>query len=205
MPFSESEENALYEAYLKAGDARLIVPPTSNAPSIDFSSGGDWRECRIWEGYLDASHILLKKALDDFPRANELVFPALFNLRHGMEVALKWHIRYAGGVIPNKAGHNLPALIEAFRRTADDLDDDATYIPYYVLERISELASIDPRSIMFRYSTEKDGSPVDINPKQWDLTRLYFSVSDLIVCLDDLSGKIDLSRDEEYQKFRRGE
>jgi len=205
MPISENEENALYEAYLNAGDPRLIASLTRGSPSIDFNFDGDWRECRIWEGYLDASHILLKKALDDFPRANNLVFPALFNLRHGMEVALKWHIRYAGGVVPNKAGHNLSALIEAFRRTAEDLDDDATYIPHYILERISELASIDPRSITFRYSTQKDGSPVDITPKQWDLTRLYFSVSDLSVCLDDLSGKIDLSRNEEYQKFKRGE
>lgn len=205
MPNSESEENALYEAFLRADDTRLIAPPVDNAPGIDFRFGGGWRECRIWQGYLDASEVLLKKALDDFPRANNLVFPALFNLRHGMEVALKWHIRYAGGTIPRKVGHNLSALIEAFRRTADDLDDDASYIPHYVLECISELASLDPRSIMFRYSTESDGSPIEITPVQWDLSRLYFSVSELSICLDDLSGKIDLSRDEEYQKFRRGE
>lgn len=205
MPISESEENALYEAFLQARDTKLIAPPAGNAPGVDFELGGSWREYRIWEGYVDASQVLLKKALDEFPRANNLVFPALFNLRHGMEVALKWHIRYAGGTIPRKAGHNLSALIEAFRRTADDLDDETTYIPHYVLACISELASLDPRSIMFRYSTEADGTPIKIAPEQWDLSRLYFSVSELSICLDDLSGRIDLSRDEEYQKLRRGE
>jgi hypothetical protein len=69
------------------------------------------------------------------------------NLRHAMEIALKWHIRYAGGVIPRGAGHDLCVLIEAFRRTADDLDDEASYVSDYVLDRISELALIDPRSV----------------------------------------------------------
>jgi len=58
-------------------------------------------------------------------------------------------------------------------RTADDLDDEASYISGYMLDCISELAAIDPRSITLRYSTELNGSPIEIAPKRWDLCRLY--------------------------------
>jgi hypothetical protein len=127
----------------------------------------------------------------------------LFNLRHAVEVALKWHIRYAGGIIRKRAGHDLGVLIEAFRQTAQDLDDEANYVSDYVLERISELASIDPRSVTFRYSAEADGSLIEIAPERWDLRRLCFTVDELLLWFDGLSGKIDLSRDEEYQAYLR--
>ena len=147
---AKTPEIALYEAFLSKFDARLIVPADDNAPSVEFRYGDSWRECRIWEGYLDASLILLREALQQEPRASHLIFPALFNLRHASGIALKWHIRYAGGVIPKGARHDLGILIEAFRRTADDLDDEASYISDYMLDRVSELALIDPRSVTFR-------------------------------------------------------
>jgi hypothetical protein len=203
MSISEDEERALYEAFLSNPDARLIAPAKTGAPSIEFLSDDNWRECRIWEGYLDASLILLREAMQQESQASNLIFPALFNLRHGMEIALKWHIRYAGGLIPKGAGHDLPVLVEAFRRTADDLDHEASYISDFMLDRISELALIDPSSITFRYSTELDGSPIEIAPKHWDLPRLYFTVGELSILFDQLSDQIDLSRDEDYQAYLR--
>jgi hypothetical protein len=203
MSISEDEEIALYSAFLSNPDRRLITPAEDGAPSVEFPFGGRWRECRIWEGYLDASLILLRTILQQPPLAGNLIFPALFNLRHAMEIALKWHIRYAGGVIPKGARHDLGVLVEAFRRTADDLDE-ASYISDHMLDRVSELALIDPRSVTFRYSTELDGSPIEIPPERWDLRRLNFAVEELSLWFDGLSGEIDLSRDEEYQAYLRG-
>lgn len=194
MSNSGDEETAFYEAFISDPDTRLIAPAPEGAPNIEFKFGGDWRECRIWEGYFDASLILLKEALQRAPQANNLAFPALFNLRHALEVALKWHIRYAGGIVPKRAGHNLGVLMDAFRQTAHDLNDEANYISDYALERISELASIDPHSVMFRYSTEVDGSLIEIAPERWDLRRLYFTVDELLLWFDGLSGQIDRSR-----------
>lgn len=203
MSISEDQEAALYEAFLSNSDQRLIAPADYDAPSVDFRFGGEWRECRIWEGYLDASLLLLREALQWEAKANSLIFPALFNFHHAMEIALKWHIRYAGGTVPKGAKHDLSVLVETFRRTADDLDDDVSYISDYMLYRISELALIDPRSLTFRYSTELDGSPVEITPNRWDLCRLSFVIDALSIWLDGLSGQIDLSRDEEYQAYLR--
>jgi hypothetical protein len=93
--------------------------------------------------------------------------------------------------------------MEAFWQTARDLDDKANYVSDYALKRISELASIDPRSVTFRYSTETDGSLIEIAPERWDLRRLYFTADHLLLWFDGLSGRIDLSRDEEYQAYLR--
>jgi len=196
MRISEDEELALYEAFLNDPDARLIVPAKEGTPSVEFDDR--WRDCYIWRGYLDASLILLKEALQWETRARSLIFPALFNLRHAVEVALKWHIKYAGGAVPRRAGHRLDVLIEAFQWTAESLDDEATYISDGMLDRVFELATIDPRSVAFRYSTEMDGSSIEISPRRWDLRKLYFSVDELSLWFDCLSGWIDLSGCEEY-------
>jgi hypothetical protein len=199
MPISEDAETALYQAFRSDSDPRLVAPSPDGAPSVEFKFSGSWRECRIWEGYFDAADILLKEAMT----ADNLIFPAMYSLRHAIEVALKWHIQYAGGVVPKRAGHNLSILIEALKQTAHDLDDEASYIPDFVLDRISELASIDPRSIAFRYSAEINGSPIEIIPQRWDLRRLYFMVGDLSIWFDGFAGQIDLSRDDDYQAYRR--
>jgi hypothetical protein len=203
MSISEDEETALYEAFLRDPDRRLIAPAHESTPSVEFTLGGSWRECRIWEGYFDASLMLLREILQRESRTNHLIFPALFNLRHAIEVALKWHIRYASGVVPKRAGHDLGVLIEAFRQTAHDLDDEASYISDYMLNCVYELALIDPRSVTFRYSTESSGSPIKISPQRWDLRRLCFKADELLLWFDGLSGQIDLSRNEEYQRDRR--
>ncbi len=203
MPTNEDEDATLWESFFNSPDIQLIAPAKGDVPGVEFLFDDSGRECRIWEGYLHGSAILLREALKREPQDSNLVFPALFNLHHAMEVALKWHIRYAGGVVPPHAGHNLNILIRAFRQTADDLDDEASYISDYMLNCISELALIDPRSVAFRYSTELDGSPITITPKRWDLRRLCFTVDMLSILFDGLSGWIDLSRDEEYQAYLR--
>ena len=115
----------------------------------------------------------------------------MFNLRHALEVALKWHIGHAGGVVPKHAAHNLNVLISALRQTAHDLDDETTYISDSMLNCISELSLIDPRSVTFRYSTEANGSPIRISPQRWDLLRLYFMVDTLSLWFDGLSDQIE--------------
>ncbi|NKW09902.1 hypothetical protein HGG76_11260 [Ochrobactrum tritici] len=144
MQIDKDDEAALYEAFQRENDGGLITPAIGDVPSLEFSNDDAVHDCRIWEGYLDASILLLEKATQDWPRSNNLVFPGLFNLRHAMEVALKWLIKYAGGTVPKRAGHNLSVLIDAFRDTAVNLDEERTYISECFLERISEIAALDP-------------------------------------------------------------
>jgi hypothetical protein len=202
-PNTEDDESVFLEALLYNPPDRLILPAEDGFPSVDFSfEDPTWREYRIWEGYLDASLLLLDQILKKRPNSRGLIFPAMFNLRHAIEVALKWHIRYAGGVVPAHAGHKLNVLIDAFRQTAHGLDENTTYISEYIFDLISELSEIDPRSITFRYSTALDGSPVPISNEPWDLRRLHFTVGYLSIWFDHLSGYIDMSN-EEYQAMLR--
>lgn len=193
MQIDKDEETALYEAFQRENEGRLITSALGDVPNVEFSDDDPSRDCRIWEGYLDASILLLEKAAQDWPRSNSLVFPALFNLRHAMEVSLKWHIKYAGGAVPKRAGHNLSALVDAFRDTAANLNEERTYISEIFLERILEIAALDPRSVTFRYSQEHDGTPIKISSEPWDIRSLYFAVSDFGVVLGNLSSSIEQS------------
>lgn len=193
MQIEKDDEASLYETFQRENEGTLITPAVGAVPSFDFSNDDAVRDCRIWDGYLDASILLLEKAAQDWPRSNNLVFPALFNLRHAMEVALKWHIKYAGGTVPKRVGHNLSALIDAFRDTAANLDQERTYISECFLAHISEIAAIDPRSVAFRYSQEHDGTPLKIASEPWSIRSLYFAVSDFGVILDNLSSSIERS------------
>jgi len=194
------DEDQLYQAFLKSGDTRLIAPAENDVPNVEFRHGGGWRECRIWEGYLDASSFLLREVLCEYPRANNLIFPALFNLRHAIELSLKWHIKYSGGAVPQRVGHNLRVLLKILQETLDDEgdeDDEKGYLLCYFSKIVFELDAIDPRAVAFRYSTELDGSPIEIKPSEWDLRHLYFVVSDLPVYLDNLSSMIDRNNTDE--------
>ena len=192
MSASDEEEIELYLEFQKDTDARLLAPPKIGGIAIEFPFEDRWRESRIWAGYLNASLILLREMLLTPLLASTLIFPALFNFRHAVEVALKWHIQYAGGEIPKGAGHDLYVLVEAFRNATSNFDSDAKCCLEHMLARIVELASIDPRSITFRYSTELDGSPIRIATECLDLRSLYFVIEDFSNWLTDLSIEIDL-------------
>jgi hypothetical protein len=195
-PTPEDDE-VFFQALLHDAPEGLIVPAENGTLGIDFAvRDADRWEREIWEGYLNASHLLLKEVLSRRAFSQNLIFPAMFNLRHAMEVALKWHIRYAGGAVPKNVCHDLEALIDAFRQTAQGIDEDATYIDDYMLDLISELAAIDPRSITFRYSTALDGSSLAISDGPWDLRCLSFTVDMLSIWFDHLAGYIDMSSED---------
>ncbi|MBP2158885.1 MULTISPECIES: hypothetical protein [Asticcacaulis] len=191
---TDDEEMVLYVEFLQDVDKRLVIPPKDNAPCVKFDQKDKWRERRIWQGYFWASEILLKAAIKGRER-DSLIFPALFNFRHAVEVALKWHIEDTGGVVPKGAGHKLSVLVDAFRKTAEGIPDDVTYISEYVIDCISELDKIDPHSLTFRYAAKLDRSGIDIYPARWDLTRLLFTVDVLSEWFYYLSDQVNNSRD----------
>ncbi len=196
------DNRAFFDALFNNPPWRLIVPAGTEDPNVDLAFGdATRREYQIWEGYLSASRLLLDQILER-KWNSRLIFPAMFNLRHAIEVALKWHIRYAEGIVPKNAGHDLNILIAAFRQTAEGLDEDATYIDEYMIDVILELSAIDPRSITFRYSTELDGTPITISDGRWDLRRLCFAIDMLSLWFENLSDWIDVSG-EDYQAMLR--
>lgn len=108
------------------------------------------------EQYLPAANLLVasiqKKKVGDF----EIAYPVLFLYRHALEVLIK---HFIGREVNH---HRLDAL-------ADDLvsfvrDHHREEVPSWIVNRLREIARIDPTSEAFRYGEDryrlKDRSPV---------------------------------------------
>ena len=106
--------------------------------------------------YLKAANLLVgsirKKQVGDF----EIAYPVLFLYRHALEVLIK---HFIGREVNH---HRLDAL-------ADDLvsfvrDHHGQKVPSWIVNRLREIARIDPTSEAFRYGEDrymsKDRSPV---------------------------------------------
>lgn len=195
---TEDEQTAFYEAFLNDQEMRMIAPPMDGEPCAEFPKPSPARDDLVSDGYLEASEILIRECMKSDWSARRLISPALFNLRHGLEIALKYHIQWAGGVVPKGVGHDLEALIEIFRETAEGLPEEASYICEWALSRVSEIASLDPRSLTFRYSSEFNGSSIEAGLDRIGLMRLSVQLDFLRDYFFYLAEKIALCWDEEY-------
>jgi hypothetical protein len=195
---TEDEEAAFYEAFLNDQERRMIAPPIDGEPCAEFPKPSPARDDLVSDGYLEASEILIRECMKSSWSARRLISPALFNLRHGLEIALKYHIEWAGGVVPKGVGHDLEALIEIFRKTAEGIPEEASYICEWSLGRVAEIASLDPRSLNFRYSSGISGVPIKFDLDRIGLMRLSVDLDLLRDYFFYLAEKIAICWDEEY-------
>lgn len=101
--------------------------------------------------YLHAANVLAESIIcqeqEDFRLAN----PVLFLYRHAIELALK-------ALLPSESSHHRLATLGADLRShvRTEYQQD---VPAWILERLNQLAAIDPGSMAFRYAEERyDGS-----------------------------------------------
>lgn len=99
------------------------------------------------EQYLKAANLLVesirRKKVGDF----EIAYPVLFLYRHALEVLIK---HFIGREVNH---HRIDAL-------ADDLvsfvrDHHGEYVPSWIVNRLREIARIDPTSEAFRYGEDR--------------------------------------------------
>jgi len=160
------------ERWPKAGD-RLLSPGHDSFLAQEPAE----RNYRLLQGYKRAGDILVQTALATRCDRNNLVFPALFNYRHYIELAMKAiiedHGRFAG-VALDARNHRLPELWKTYLKIATafhhDCSDQATIA---VGDCIRELDIIDGNSTTFRYArTRKDETP-DLPTDGIDLVQLH--------------------------------
>jgi hypothetical protein len=125
---------------------------------------------------MKAGALLVEQATDSVDRF-DLVYPIIFNYRHGLEAAIKWVLdqygRYAG-VASYERNHKLLDLWKPCRLVIEQVgggpsDDEALNV---VEELVTEFDSIDPGALSFRYSTTKKGQAVDLPTFAIDLDNL---------------------------------
>ncbi len=153
-------------------DDRLLTP----GRDTDLAASAPERNFRLLRGYKRAGDILIQQALSDRSDCRNLVFPALFNYRHYIELALKAVIEEHGsfaGVTLGSRDHRLPDLWRLFIQIAVKFHNDpADKAAVGVGLCIDELAKIDANSTMFRYAKTLRGE-VPILPNGLDLVRLH--------------------------------
>jgi hypothetical protein len=159
------------ERWPSAGD-RLMSP----GREIYIAKDVNERNFRLLQGYKRAGDVLIEQALSDNYDCPGLVFPALFNYRHYIELALKDAIEKYGnfaGVSLESKDHSLPKLWQKFRKIAALFGNDpCDGAGRAVGACIDELDGFDRGSTTFRYAQNRNGSLPSLPYEQIDLVQL---------------------------------
>ena len=115
-----------------------------------FMVGDEFIPTRIEmaQQYFDAAHMLLESIKRGDWEDYKLVNPALFLYRHSLELLVKGLL----GSAPKT--HDLAALADEFSQAYSDRWQRP--VPGWIIERLKEMAAIDPGSTAFRYGENYD-------------------------------------------------
>jgi hypothetical protein len=176
FPKTFSDILTMRHLWPQKGD-RLLRPSQDWDKSAAFSSHQLARDAYIWDGYMTAGAALIDEAERRPTDRDVLVYPILFNYRHGLEAAMKWTIELYGGCIGvglDEKDHNLwtlwslckKILMEA--RLPDERDDDIRAVEQVV----KEFHEIDKYAMAFRYSKNKNGAMIPLPDMRVDLENV---------------------------------
>jgi hypothetical protein len=133
----------------EAGD-RLFGPGRDSF----FAKEINERKYRLLEGYKRAGDILIENAFADPYDRDNLIFPAIFNFRHYIELALKAIIEEHGpfaGVSIEQKNHKLLELWQLFLGIAAAFGYDCSEATVVAVGRcVDEFATVDAGSTAFR-------------------------------------------------------
>lgn len=176
MADDQTCDPAVFERFTKrwpeAGD-RLLSPGRDTF----LAEGAYERSFRLLRGYKRAGDVLVQVALTERYDRDNLIFPALFNYRHYIELALKAIVEEHGtfaGVALGTKNHKLPKLWELFlaitQAFGNNCSDSAAVA---VGECITEIDGVDASSTAFRYARNWNGSTPVLPGNGLDLVRLH--------------------------------
>src|SRR5689334_13651424 len=175
-PDGRDSSERFSERWPRSGDR--IFSPGRDA----FIAGhSDERSYRLLRGYKRAGDVLAQKALTDRYDRDNLVWPALFNYRHYIELALKAIVESHGpfvGISLRSKNHSLPELWSSFIEIATAFGNDCSDAAVIAVGKcIDEFATIDGRSTAFRYARSMDGQTPALPPCGVDLVTLQGTMS----------------------------
>jgi hypothetical protein len=105
--------------------------------------GGMTGPLDLGDSYFLAGEALIESVLSRQNHGYELIYPIMYTYRHGVELYLK------AIVSPAPRHHDLAALLGAFRAHIESRYGEK--VPAWLANPISELATYDPASDVFRY------------------------------------------------------
>jgi hypothetical protein len=121
-----------------------------------MAQSGDMELARAFKQAGDA---VVGKALRSSDLSYEFSYPALYLYRHAIELYLKLVVD------PKKRDHRIDELASEFQSMVrTKLKQE---VPNWVMERIRELADIDPNSFSFRYTKDRRGRRMMLPGEFW--------------------------------------
>jgi hypothetical protein len=160
----------------KKGD-RLLRPSGDWNRGVQFSKSPLSKHAHLWMGYMRAGAGLIELCTQDGyeHERHVVIYPILFNYRHGLELGMKWIIvMYGGEDLRGIEGmkHDLWKLWERCRKIIREFereDDEATKA---VEQIIKEFHDLDKAGITFRYGWTKDGKAIKLLDDRIDLGNI---------------------------------
>jgi hypothetical protein len=159
----------------KKGD-RLLVSSDDWQTAASFARHQISREAFIWDGYMTAGAALIDEAQRRPHDRNMLLYPILFNYRHGLEAAMKWTIERYGRLAHvelDVLDHDLWSLWEKCKAILSPVatsDDDETL--KVVEQVVKDFHGLDKRALALRYSKKKNGRVILLPDKPIDLENV---------------------------------
>src|SRR5271170_7913980 len=97
FPKTFSDILTMRNLWPKKGD-RLLPSTDDLKTAATFTPDQLARDAFIWDGYMTAGAAMIDEAERRPHQRYTLVYPILFNYRHGLEIAMKWTIDMYGGL-----------------------------------------------------------------------------------------------------------
>ena len=145
----------------RKGD-RLFRSEADWTHAVEFSTDEFVRQIDIWRGYMQAGAALIDACSEDSPARDSLIYPALFNYRHGIEVAMKFILACHEEEPPadeTEPGHNLWKLWKRCKEIIlEAVPEDSDGSIAAVEQVIKDLHDVDKGAQAFRYSEDKKGA-----------------------------------------------
>jgi len=186
----------------EADDLELRWPKANDRIFVEAPSfQGAWtakrtdeRLYRMIKGFHEAGDLLVDESLTNPHRARDLLYPAIFSYRHGIELQLKYLLMAYGplaGEAPNFRSHGLRELWVACRRLIMRLEGKEEPSDKEAFDavdaQIAEFDSVDSGSDAFRFAHDKRGGAIKLPINEIDLSNLRAVVASLrnfLECVD---------------------
>ena len=174
---------------------RLLVAARSSEHAGQISEDSLTREVFIGDGYMLAAAALVERCLRDQDKSHYLIYPILFNYRHGLELAIKWVLNRYGrhaAIEGFKRDHNLRTLWKVCRHVIEEVGGPSDDGSLEVVEGIvNEFHSIDPNSFAFRYATDTKGRQIKLPILSIDLENIRDVMEGVTNFFQGVDGQLD--------------
>ena len=177
----------------KKGD-RLLRDSDDWDRGVEFSNDEIARHVHIWSGYMVAGAALIEVSEEDRNERHFLIYPILFNYRHGIELAMKWVIAQYGHYSTVEIGdidhHNLLKLWELCKQIIFEVGTENESIAVVEL-LIKDFHEVDKSALAFRYSQNKMGALIALPDVMIDLQNIREVMEGVSHFFDGVDGQLD--------------